>query len=50
VIPLPGIRDKGGAAQLGAKGPHQRGPFGWWPNEDHLEEDHDQDDEPACFR
>lgn len=23
-------RQKGGAPQLGAKGPHQRGPFGPW--------------------
>lgn len=38
MIPLPGIRDKGGAPQLGAKGPHQRGPFGW-PGEDDLDED-----------
>lgn len=28
MIPLPGIRDKGGGPQLGAKGPGQSGPFG----------------------
>ncbi len=47
MIPLPGIRDKGGGPQLGAKGPQQRGPFGVRPDEDHLDEDDDQDDEPV---
>lgn len=32
-------RQKGGAALLGAKGPHQRGPFGWWPDEDDVDDD-----------
>jgi hypothetical protein len=40
VIPLPGIRDKGGAPRLGVKGPHQRGPFGPYDTGD---EDDDQD-------
>lgn len=44
MIPLP-CRTKGGAPQLGAKGPQQRGPFGEWPDEDDL--DDDQDDEPV---
>ena len=34
MIPLPGIRDKGPGPLLGAKGPHQRGPFGTWPDPD----------------
>lgn len=38
-------RQKGGAPQLGAKGPQRCGPFGWWPDDDHL--DDDQDDEPV---
>jgi hypothetical protein len=40
VIPLP-CRQKGGAPQLGAKGPHQRGPFGVRPEPD---EGDDEDD------
>ncbi|MFF7840415.1 hypothetical protein ACFZC6_16545 [Streptomyces ossamyceticus] len=44
MIPLP-CRQKGGAPQLGAKGPQQRGPFGVRADEDHLDEDGDQDDE-----
>ena len=39
MIPLPGIRAKGSGPQLGAKGPHQRGPFGVRPGEDDLDED-----------
>lgn len=42
MIPHP-HRQKGGAPHLGAKGPHQRGPFGWRPDEDDLADD--QDDE-----
>lgn len=47
MIPLPGIRDKGGAPHLGAKGPHQRGPFGGWPDPDEDDLDDDQDDGPV---
>ena len=49
-------RTKGGGPLLGAKGPHQRGPFGEWPVEDDLDdglgdEQRGQDhDESACFR
>ncbi|WP_186319329.1 hypothetical protein [Streptomyces sp. SAJ15] len=45
------IRDhhrlKGGAAQLGATGPGQPGPFGVWPADDH---DRDEGQEPADDR
>ncbi|MDX2943305.1 hypothetical protein PV383_04475 [Streptomyces caniscabiei] len=40
MIPLP-CRTKGGAPQLGAKGPGQTGPFGRWPD---LDKDDDQAD------
>ncbi|MCX5522974.1 hypothetical protein OG342_08880 [Streptomyces bobili] len=43
MIPLP-CRTKGGARQLGAKGPGQCGPFGVRPDPDDLYEDDDQDD------
>lgn len=36
------FREKGGAPLLGAKGSHQRGPFGVWPD---LGEDDVQADE-----
>ncbi|WP_157878004.1 hypothetical protein [Streptomyces torulosus] len=51
MIPLP-YRQKGGAPQVGAKGPGQTGPFGPYGADDEqlLDEDHDQDDEPDCFR
>lgn len=46
------IRDhhrlKGGAAQLGATGPGQPGPFGVWPADDRDGEDQEPaDDRPA---
>jgi hypothetical protein len=41
VIPLPGIRQKGGAPVLGARSPGQSGPYGPRPGEQH---DHDQGD------
>ncbi|WP_210614600.1 hypothetical protein [Streptomyces scabiei] len=55
MIPLPGIRDKGGGPRLGAKGPGQTGPFGpYGAAEDDgggLDDEDDQDhDEPDCFR
>jgi hypothetical protein len=43
VIPLP-HRQKGGAPQVGAKGPGQTGPFGpYGTDEDDLDEDDHQD-------
>lgn len=42
MIPLP-HRQKGPGPLLGAKGPHQRGPFGTWPDPEELDED-DLDD------
>lgn len=43
MIPLPGVRDKGSGPLLGAKGPHQSGPFGTWPDPDEPD-DQDHDD------
>lgn len=41
MIQLP-CRQKGGGPLLGAKGPHQCGPFGEWPDEDDGQDDGEQ--------